>query len=103
MKRIGIAASKMAKDRIIVYNVYVIVISFLLSLFIFILAGSMLIFAFTIISYVGNEIMPSDFEKDWSSIFAICMISLSTIIVLFTLFAIFLNVKIQKMDKKHVN
>ena len=70
-------------------------------LFIFVVAGATLIFAFTIIMYVGNEVMPSDFKKNWSGIFTVCMISLSMIIVLFNLFAIFLNVKFQKLEKKN--
>jgi len=99
MKRIGIAASKIAKGNLFFYNLYVVLISSLFSLFVYIVAGSMVIFAFTIMTYVGNEVMPSNFQKDWSSIFAICIIFLSIIVVLFDLFAIFLNVKFQKMDK----
>jgi integral membrane sensor domain MASE1 len=102
MKRIGVAASKIAKDNIILYNLYVVLIAFLFSLFVFVMAGALLIFAFTIIMYVGNEVMPADFIKDWSSIFKVCMISLAMIVVVFNLTGIFLNIKIQKRDTKHV-
>ncbi len=103
MRRIGVAASRIAKDNLVLYNFYVILISFLFSLFVFVIAGAMLIFALTIIMYFGNEVMPSDFQKDWSAIFTICMTALAIIVVMFNLFGIFLNLKLQKRDKTNVD
>ena len=97
MKRIGIAASKISKGNLTLYNVYVVVISALFSLFIFIVAGSTIIFALAIIKYVGNEIMGAEFERNWQSILGVCMVSLTIVITLFNLFAISINLKLPKM------
>ena len=97
MKRIGIAASKISKGNLTLYNVYVVLISALFSLFIFIVAGSTIIFAIAIIKYVGNEIMGVEFERSWQSILAVCMVSLTIVITLFNLFAISKNLKLPRM------
>ena len=97
MKRIGIAASKISKGNLTLYNVYVVLISALFSLFIFIVAGSTIIFALAIIKYVGNEIMGVEFERSWQSVLAVCMVSLTIVITLFNLFAISTNLKLPRM------
>ena len=97
MKRIGIAASKISKGNLALYNVYVILISALFSLSIFIVAGSTVIFALVIIKYVGSEIMGVEFEQSWQSVLAVCMVSLTIVITLFNLFAISLNLKFPKI------
>jgi len=95
MKRIGIAASKIAKGNWALYNFYVVVISFLFSLLIFVMSGATVVFALIILSYIGNEIMP-ELEKSWSSVQNICMGSLTIIVVLFNLMAISINMKLPK-------
>lgn len=99
MKRIGIAASKISKGNLTLYNFYVVLISALFSFFILIVAGSTIIFALSIIMYVGNEIMDSGIEKNWQSILTVCMVSLTMVITLFTLFAISVNLKFPKIGK----
>ena len=99
MKRIGIAASKMAKGNLFLYNGYVVIISFLFSLFIFVVCGCTVIFALLIIGYIAHEIMAVEFEKSWSFILALCMISLTVIVVLFNLIAISKNIKFKKTRK----
>ncbi|OGX35902.1 MAG: hypothetical protein A3C36_01425 [Omnitrophica WOR_2 bacterium RIFCSPHIGHO2_02_FULL_52_10] len=97
MKRIGIAASKISKGNLVLYHVYVVLISLLFSLFIFLVAGSTVLFALVIIQYVGSEIMGIDFERRWESILAVCMVSLTVIITLFNLAAILINLRIPKL------
>ena len=93
MKRIGIAASKMAKGNLALYNCYVVLISFLFSLFIFVIAGATVVLALAIVAYVGSEVMAFEFEKAWPVVLPICMTSLTVVIVLFNLFAISQNFK----------
>jgi len=93
MKRIGIAASKISKGNRVVYGIYVVLISILFSSFIFIVAGSTVIFALAIIKYVGNEIIGIDFEKSWKSTLSVCMVSLTVVVTLFNLFALLINFK----------
>ena len=99
MKRIGIAASKISKGNLTFYNLYVVLISALFSFFIFIVAGSTVIFALSIIMYMGNEIMDAGIEKNWQSILSVCMVSLTIVITLFTLFAISINLKFPRIKK----
>ena len=96
MERIGIAASKISKGNLFLYNLNVVLISFLFSLFIFVIAGSTVLFALMIIGYVAGEIKGADFDKKWFSIFSICMVTLTILIGLFNLFAISRNLKFKK-------
>ena len=94
MKRIGMAASKMAKDNLVLYNFYVILISFLFSLFIFIIAGSTVLFAFFLLGYLAMELKVFDFEKNKDTIFVLCMISLTVITIFFNILAIIKNIQL---------
>jgi len=94
MERIGIAASKIAKGNLVIYNLYVILLSFLFSLLIFFIAGSSIALALIIIGYVVNGVLPTGLEKGWGELVSVCMISLTVVISLFTLFAILRNIKL---------
>jgi len=100
MKRIGIAASKIAKGNLFLYNCYVVLISFLFSFFIFVIAGATVLFSLIVIAYLGNELMASEFEENWTSILAVCMVSLTVVISIFNLLAISKNIKFFKRKKK---
>ena len=97
MKRIGIAASKISKGNLTLYNFYVVLISVLFSLFLFVVAGSTIVFALAIIQYVGSEIMGIEFERSWQSVLTVCMVSLTIVVTLFNLFAISKNMKLPKI------
>jgi len=97
MKRIGIVSSRISKGNRVLYNLCVVFISILFSLFIFTIAGSTVIFALAIIKYVGTEIMGVEFQDSWKSILSICMVSLTVVVTLFNLFAILINFKPPKI------
>ena len=99
MKRVGIAASKIAKGNLVLYNCYVVAIASLFSLFIFIVSGFVVVFALIIIAYVSKEIMLINLEKDWSYILTVCMVSLTIIIALFNLLLISRNLKAGKIKE----
>lgn len=96
MERIGLAASKMAQGNIFLYNLFVILISVLFSLFLFVIAGSSMILALLILAYVVNGVMPVEFEKNWSGIFQLCMMTLTIVVSLFNLAAILKNIRLKK-------
>ena len=96
MERIGIAASKMAKGNLVLYNSCVILISFLFSFFIFFIGGSAIAVALILIAYSSKGVMPVNFEKEWISIGLICMISLAAVVGVFCLVAISRNIKFHK-------
>ena len=99
MERIGIAASKIAKGNLLLYNLFVILISILFSLFIFVIAGSSMILALLILAYVVHGVMPLEFEKNWAGIFRLCMITLTAVVCLFNLVAILRNIRLRKSTK----
>ena len=97
MKRIGIVSSRISKGNQALYNLCVVLISILFSIFIFVIAGSTVIFALAIIKYIGVEIMGMEFEKSWKSILSICMVSLTVVVAVFNVFAILINFKLPKI------
>jgi len=97
MKRIGIVSSRISKGNRALYNLYVVLISLLFSIFVFVIAGSTVIFALAIIKYVGTEIIGLEFENSWKSILSVCMVSLTVVVTLFNLFAILINFKPPKI------
>lgn len=99
MKRVGVAASKIAKDNLFLYNCCVVLISSLFSLFIFIVSGFVVTFALIIIGYVGKEIMLVQFERDWSDVLVVCMISLTIITAIFNLLIISKNIRLNKLKE----
>lgn len=98
MQRIGIAASKIAKGNLTLYNIYVVLIALLFSIFLFVLTGTTVLFALVIISYISNEIMPIDFMH----VIPICVMTLTVVVTLFNLMALSKNLKFtrNKNDQK---
>lgn len=96
MERVGLAASKMAQGNLLLYNFYVILISFLFSLFVFVVSGSSIAIALIIISYIINGITPPDFDSDSKAVLRICMISLTVIIGALNVFILSKNLRFRK-------
>ncbi len=96
MERIGIAASKMAQGNFFLYNFYVILISFLFSLFIFFLSGFSVLFALIIMAYIVEGVLPTGLQGAWGDMVRICMITLTTVVMLLNLFAILKNVRFKR-------
>lgn len=94
MKRIGITASKISKGNVLLYNLYVVLISCLFSLFIFIAAGATIALALMLIGYLGTEIMGGEFRKGWFLIMTVCMTALTVVVALFNIFAILINIRV---------
>ena len=94
MKRIGIAAGKIAQGNTLGYNMAVVVISFLISAFVFILVGATVIFALTVLTYIGREFNIFELtSENRLAILKICTISLTIIIGAFNVLAIIKNVR----------
>lgn len=94
MERIGIAAGKISKGSTFLYNFYVILIAFLFSLFIFVVAGATVLFAMIIIFYVGREVLGLDVFPDGRGILALCFMCLAVVTGVFNLLAIIKNIKL---------
>jgi hypothetical protein len=98
MERIGIAASKIAKGNLVLYNFAVILISVLYSLFIFVIAGVSVLFAIAIIRYVGNELTLVELDRHWTIITMVCMATLTIVIGVFNLVSLSRNIKFRQKD-----
>jgi uncharacterized membrane protein len=96
MERVGLAASKIAQGNLWLYNIFVILISFLFSLFIFVISASAVLFALIIMTYIAKEMMAFDFEESRRSVFTICMMSLAIVTLIFNLLIISKNLKFSK-------
>ena len=96
MERIGIAASKMAQGKFFLYNLYVVLISFLFSLFIFFLSGASILLAWIVIGYIADGILPQGMEGGWRVMARICMVTLTVVVMLLNFFAILKNIKFRK-------
>ena len=97
MERIGVAASKMAKGNLFLYNIYVIVICVVFSLLIFILAGITVALALLMISLIVQGIgVNKYFPLELNSAFVVCMMALTIVMAIFNLFAILRNLKLTK-------
>ncbi len=96
MERIGLAASKISKGNFFLYNIVVVGITIMFSLFIFFIAGSSIALALIILGYIMQGIMPTGFSQEWWGIFKLCMVTLTIVVGLFSLFAILKNWKVSK-------
>ena len=96
MERIGITASKMAKDNLGLYNFYVLLISFMLAFIIFLVAGGAIFLGLVVIGAITQGTVPEGTKNEWMELARICMAALTGVISFVTLFAIARNVKFRK-------
>lgn len=96
MRRIGIAASKMSKGSLLSYNLYVILIACLFSLFIFLICGFAILLIVFLVSLIYHALHPADFHADWVYIFKICLIMLALVVGFFSIIAIVKNIQFTK-------
>ena len=96
MERIGIAASKIAQKSLLLYNFYVVLISFLVSLLLFLLAGTAVFCGLWVIRLALGPFLPSISQHYWNLIFCWSLISLTSLVTLVNLFAISKNIKFKR-------
>jgi len=96
MIRIGIAASKMSKGGVLSYNLYVVLIACLFSLFVFLICGFSILLIVFLVSLILHALKPSDFHVSWVHMFKICLIVLALVVGAFNLAAIFRNIQFTK-------
>ncbi len=93
MKRIGFFASRVSKGSLRHYNLYVVLISFLFSLLLFVLAGFSVFLAIGIVSFFGHETMTEDLRNNWSTIMTLCAEALGLAVIIFNVVAMAINLK----------
>ena len=96
MLRIGIAASKMSKGSLLTYNLYVVLIACLFSLFIFLICGFSILLIIFLVSLILHAIKPADFHASWVPMFKICSIILALVVGVLNIVAILKNIQFTK-------
>jgi hypothetical protein len=99
MRRIGIAASKMSKGSFLRYNLYVILIACLFSLFIFLISGFSILLIIFLLSLILHALKPADFHPGGIHMFRICMTVLLVVVGIFNAVAILKNIQFTKNKK----
>ena len=98
MLRIGIAASKMTKGSLLGYNLWVVLIATLISLFIFLCCGFSILLVLFLISLVLHVLKPGDVHTGWVHVFKICLMILAVVVGMLNLVAIVKNLQFTKKD-----
>ncbi|MBF0330760.1 MAG: hypothetical protein HQL17_02395 [Candidatus Omnitrophica bacterium] len=93
MKRIGIVASRIAKDDLLVYNGLVMLFSFLLSLLIFFIAAFSILAAIALVSYVTRGYMSMDAGRGF---FRFALMGLSGVVAIINFVAVIVNIKLKR-------
>jgi hypothetical protein len=93
MRRIGIAASKMAQGSLFTYNLFVVLLSCLLSLFIFLVCGFSILIIVVLVSWGLHALRPAGFHAGWMHMFKICLIILAVVTGIFNSVAIIKNIQ----------
>jgi hypothetical protein len=96
MLRIGIAASKMTKGSLFSYNLCVILIACLVSLFIFLICGFSILLIIFLVSLILHALRPEAFHSGWVYVFKICLIMLALVIGCLNVVAIIKNIQFAK-------
>jgi len=96
MLRIGIAASKMAKGSLLTYNLFVLLISCLFSLIIFLICGFSILIIVFLISWGLHIVRPAVFHAGWVPMFKICLIILAVVTGVLNSVAIIRNIQFTK-------
>jgi len=96
MLRIGVAASKMSKGSLLNYNLCVILISCIFSLFMFFVCGLSLLPIVFLISLILHALKPAGVYAGWVHIFNICLVVLGLVVGVFNIVAISKNIQLTK-------
>jgi hypothetical protein len=93
MKRIGIAASHIAKDNLLLYNIFVCLLSSLLSLLIFLVSSFSLLAGVALVSYLMRGFMAIDAT---TGLLRTAFIALAVVVGLINLAAVLANIKLKR-------
>jgi hypothetical protein len=95
MKRIGIAASKISRSNLLLYNVVVLVLATLFALLIVFLSGFTIFLAIYLIHGLTTGFTTLDFQSGWGGIIRSCMVALALVAGFFILCAVGVNLKLK--------
>ena len=95
MRRIGLAASKIAKGNIWVYHLAVVIIACLFAMFVFLVCGFCVVVTLFVLSVLLQHFFPSSVNGSWAGVFRVSLIFLEILIGIVTLIAIIKNIRLK--------
>jgi len=95
MKRIGIAASKIAPENLLLYNGVVLLLATLFALLIVFLSGFSIFLSIYLIHGLTTGFATFDLHSSWGEIVKSCMVALAIVGGIFILCAVSVNIKIK--------
>ena len=96
MRRIGIAASKMSKGSLLSYNFYVVLITCLFSLLVFLICGLSILLIVFLISLCLHALGSDQPHTGWVHMFKICLVILALVVSCLNIVAISKNIQFIK-------
>ena len=99
MKRIGMAASRISKGDVRLYNIYVVLISVKFSILLFFIAGMAVILAIGIIMVFVPETMTQELRNNWQTVTRMCVQALLVAVLVFNVVGMIINMKIVNRKK----
>ena len=86
----------MAKGSLLTYNLFVVLLSCVFSLFIFLVCGFSILIIVVLVSWVLHALRPAGFHAGWLHMFKICLIVLAVVTGIFNGVAIIKNIQLTK-------
>ncbi|HOW35721.1 MAG TPA: hypothetical protein PL155_04845 [Candidatus Omnitrophota bacterium] len=96
MERIGIAASKIAKGNLLLYNFFVVLLTSLFALLIFFVSGSSIVIVLVGIAYGTSTGFLPDLQRGWIPFMIVCLQCLAIVVGILALWVIARNIKFHK-------
>ncbi len=96
MERVGIIASKIAKENLLLYNCYVLLIAFLFSFLLFLLAGCAIFFGLWLLRLTVGPFIPSMSSGSWNLVFCYSLSALTVLVAVVNLVVVMKNIKLKK-------
>ena len=93
MQRIGIAASKMSQGNLCRYNLCVVVIACLFSIFTFLICGFVILFFVFLAAIASHVLKPAEYHPHWLQMAKICLIVLGLVVGILNIAAILKNIQ----------
>jgi len=98
MDRIGIASSKIAKGNLVLYNMSVVLLTFMFSLFVFVIAGAAVLLALILVGYIVNGMAPHNLLEDRQQSVSVCVSVLMAVVAFFAVMALIRNIKFKSIN-----
>ena len=95
MKRIGLAASKIAQGNVWFYNLAVVIITVLFAFFVFFICGFIIGIAIFALSLIAQHGLHLGNGQTWLEALRICLILLGILVGIGALVGIIINIKLR--------